>query len=551
MAEKKLRPVLTDTTPQITVLKNIVGCLDIGIGWNDSSCLDARWPEIRAAGFGGYARPFRRRFSEQDWDRYFGLMEWSGCHWLRHSISVSDWKTSGENRSGHKNYQTAYVFDSEKMQQHYLVLDQAEKRGIKVLLANWNLGAERPTDSMNAGNRKIGQWLPSSYRLSKRRKGKVSGSENRHPKNEDAFAEAMAALLYHLKREKKYECVWALSLWNEPDDKGGYTGPGANYPDSFWPLYKAVDRHLRRLGIGDEILLLGPDTTTGGRPQHILRMLEAHGPILDIIADHDYAAFRGKLMSRSVVSYKWLMQNLQNIYTKRVPFVISEFGNYGRASGPVNDDKQVYNGALSTTAYLIQMINNGVAGLARWEFSIYGNDWRNFGALTNTDEAYLFRPYAPVYYPHAVTARYIKPGWDVREVQIENGSDALFVTALTSNQGDLTLIILNDEINSISSYLTLDIQSSIGQLHRLVVRDPVSEGIIRCGDVPLGKQGIKIALPPKSITVLTSLLPGNLAHPAALALKRTSRDEIYHLLNRQLHFMRKQAGNFMRYFGGA
>jgi hypothetical protein len=231
--------------------------------------------------------------------------------------------------------------------------------------------------------------------------------------------------------------------------------------------------------------------------------------------------------------------------------VISEYGNYGSGSGPLNDDEKVYDGALSVAAYAIRMINNGVSGLARWEFSIYGNDWRNFGALTNVDDAYLFRPYAPVYYPHAIVARYIKPGWDVREVKVDEDSVTLLATSLTSKQGDLTLIILNDDVNSQSAHLTVDVQSSLGQLHHLVVMNPVSDGIIRCGAVSIGGNGINIALPAKSITVLTTLRPGNLALPMELALKRTSQDEVFQLLNKQLHFIRKQAGSVLHYFRGA
>jgi hypothetical protein len=64
-----------------------------------------------------------------------------------------------------------------------------------------------------------------------------------------------------------------------------------------------------------------------------------------------------------------------------MPFVIGEFGNYGAGSQAVDVDSLVYDGALSTTEYLIRMLNNGVAGLARWEFHIYGDTWRNLEPL--------------------------------------------------------------------------------------------------------------------------------------------------------------------------
>lgn len=519
-------PEMEIATTQITVLKDVAGCLDVGIGWNSSGCLNSRWPEFLGLGFGGGGQRLKRKFSQEEWDRYFGLMEWSGCHWLRHAISISDWMPRRGNTN--RTDRMEFAFDSEEMQRHYTVLDQAEKRGIKVLLANWNLGtgwaAQGEQHKQNGGR---ATWNLGSGWLIQRQIAREDGWFKRHPDNEDTFAEALAALVYHLKREKKYQCVWALSLWNEPNGKWAYSGSKANYPDSFWPLYGTVDRHLHRLGVRDEVMLLGPDTSTGGYPRHIFKMLKKYGPVLDIIADHDYSAFRGKAMFRSVTAYAQLVRNIEEVCGKRIPFVISEFGNYGGGNGSVDDDNQVYDGALSTTAYLIRMINQGTAGLARWEFLIYGNEWRNFGALTNTDANYLFHPYGPVFYPHAIMARYVKPGWDVRKVQIGDTSAALWATALTSKHGDITILLLNDGTKPISMRLRLDIQPAPNRLHHLMVTGPIPQGILRGEDLTLGKGEIKIALPPKSISALTSLPPGNLDRPGKLALKRGSRDELH------------------------
>lgn len=515
--------VQEQATAKVVVLEDVAGRLDIGIGWNHSGCLDSRWPEYLGTGTGSTGPSSRRKFSQQDWDRYFGLLEWSGCHWLRHAISIPDWKPGDTGRSD-------FSFASGDMQRHYTVLDQAEKRGIKVLLANWNLGTKRF--------------------LEKRRSGK-EGCVRNHPDDQDAFSGGLAALVHHLKREKKYECVWALSLWNEPDDDWACTGPNAGYPDSFWPLYGMVDSHMRRLGVRDDVLLFGPDTSTGGRPHHVSRMLERHGPVLDIIGDHDYAAFRGKSMFRSVAVYSRFMRDIHRIYGKRVPFVISEFGNYGRGSGAVDDDNLVYSGALSTTAYLIRMINHGAAGLARWEFLLYGTEWRNFGALTATDPDYIFRPYGPVFYPHAITARYVRQGWTVRKVRVGAAGDMLSAAALTSQDGDVTMLLLNDDIKPISLRLAFDIPFVPDRLHRLVVTGPKPERIARDGDLRLDRNGTTIVLPPESITALTSLPPGNLHLPEELSLKHTSHDDFLLFidrLNRRMHRLRRRTGSLGRCF---
>jgi hypothetical protein len=480
-AQHQQKETAMDRLTRIVVTENITGSMDVGIGWNDATTLDGRW--------------YDRLFTEEDWDRYFGLMEWSGCHWLRHAMSIKDWEPENDNNDPDEADWQRFTFNSERMQRHYTFLDQAEKRNIKILMTNWGLDAD---------------WLmPANNK-----------SNLAHPADDEEFAEAMASLVYHLKEVRNYKNFWALSLWNEPNGKWAYKGPDANYPVSFWPLYSAVDKHLNRLGVREKILLLGPDTSTGGNPGHIPEMLEEYGMVLDIIADHDYSAFRGEKMDRSVAAYDKLQDAITQAVGKKLPFVIGEFGNYGNEPGPVDNDDMVYKGALSTTSYLIRMLNRGVSGLARWEFHIYGQKWRNFGALTRLDPEYVFRPYGPVYYPHAITARYVKPGWKVRQLLMDTTTDDLYATVLTSAEGDITLMLLNDSNQPVSVELQLNIPVKTSVLHHLEVSGPVPEGIIRKTDLDLAKSEATVTLPPLSITTLTSLAPGNLDLPEKLSLKR-------------------------------
>ncbi len=467
---------------KMNVNDKLTGSLDIGIGWNEATCLEGRW--------------VKRDFSIEDWDRYFGLMEWSGCHWLRHAVTITDWEPENDNDDPRETEWTNLAFDSERMKRHYIFFDQAEKRGIRVLVTNWRLGARWMTDQDK-------NWILA------------------HPDNNEEFAEAIATLIYHLKIEKKYQCIWALSLWNEPNGIWAYTGPKSNYPETFWPLYLAVDKHLRKLGLRDDIQLLGPDTSTGGNPGHILEMLDKYGSILDIICDHDYSAFRGEKMDKSIVAYSKLIDRLRSIPGKELPFVIGEFGNYGAGSQAVDVDTLVYDGALSTTAYLFRMLNHGAAGLARWEFHIYGDTWRNFGALTQTDPDYVFKPYGPVYYIHSVTSRYVKPGWKVKETTITGDPEGIFSTALSSPENDdLTIMILNDKITPVTVKILVDKSLIKPILHHMSVSGPMPEGIQLYENILSGVGEFEIILLPRSVTTLTSLPVGDLSLPVRLSLKK-------------------------------
>jgi hypothetical protein len=214
------------------------------------------------------------------------------------------------------------------------------------------------------------------------------------------------------------------------------------------------------------------------------------------------------------------MRDLNEVPAKKLPFVIGEFGNYGAGSGPVDNDGKVYDGALSTTAYMFRMINLGVAGLARWEFHIYGNEWRNFGALTGMDSNFIFKPYGPVFYPHAITARYVRPGWKVRETRVEGEGEGIWATALASAEDDITVLLLNDSANTVSILLKFEIPFHHSVLHHLSVTGSMPEGIELHPDVTPGRAGIRVTLPAKSITALTSLPPGDLGLPRKLSLKK-------------------------------
>ena len=69
-------------------------------------------------------------------------MEWSGCHWLRHAVTITDWEPVNDNKDPENTDWTGFTFDSDRMQRHYIFLEQAEKHNIKVLLTNWRLGAK-------------------------------------------------------------------------------------------------------------------------------------------------------------------------------------------------------------------------------------------------------------------------------------------------------------------------------------------------------------------------------------------------------------------------
>lgn len=483
---------------ELRVTEDVVGRMSEGIGWNSIITLEERWPPH----FTGHD------FTPQDWDRYFDLLQWSGCHWVRCGVNMADWEPDNDDDDPHHLNPDGFAFNSERMQRNYLVFDHLEKRGIDFVVAEWGGRCE---------------WLRAAAEPGEHHGGH-SGPDPR-----EEFVESLAALAQHLKRVKKYTHFRSLSLWNEPNLSWPGDSTTASYPEDFWPLYGRLDRRLVNLGLRSEIRLFGPDTSTSGASAHILRMLRRFGPVLDVIADHDYEDYfdydghggQGRGMAVGVEAYGRLVRELETISARPLPVVISEFGNYGARAGAVDDDAAVYDGAISTAELVVRLLNVGVAGFARWSFEAYGDRWRNFGALTATDPACVFRPYGPVYYPHAVLARYVKPQWIVMRTAITGGRDAhgtprVWAAALRSHAGEFTILVINDAFEG--KELRVEAAHRSRVLHWLYVEGPIPTGLRRGGDVRLENGTGRVMLEPRSINALTTMDPGDLTLPQRRSL---------------------------------
>ena len=110
----------------LEVEQQTTSVLDIGLGWNSSACTDGRrWPEMLALDGGKSGKLLE--FGEEGWDKFFGLVEWSGCYWMRHAMEIRAWEPKNDNDDPNKTDWSAFTFDSSWMKRNYLILDHAEK----------------------------------------------------------------------------------------------------------------------------------------------------------------------------------------------------------------------------------------------------------------------------------------------------------------------------------------------------------------------------------------------------------------------------------------
>ncbi|NOZ19797.1 MAG: hypothetical protein GXP25_01780 [Planctomycetes bacterium] len=477
-----------DNEVTVEIADKPVNKLSLGIGWN-WRYLSNDFPD----------------WSKEEWDAFLGMLAWTRPHWIRYGLHLRDWEPKNDDNNPNHFAWENFTFDSDAMKMHYKMLDFCETQGIDVLLCNW----------------KAGGWLAETVH-NKDLKDTDGKTGNDAPYDPNEFIESIAALVYHLKVAKKYQCVKQISLWNEPNGTWSYNSPNAKYPDTFWAMYPLLDRKLRAMGLRDQIQILGPDSSMGKYSdlEGILPLLDKYGDVIDVVCDHDYKGFmdcekgkRGAPLSEGIAAYAKFTGALR-ARKRPLPFGVGEFGNYGNGAGPVNADEDVFAGSISTAELVTRGAAAGVNGFLRWEFRVYDNGWRNFGALTSVSKESLFTPYRPVYFPHALLSRYIKKGSDVLEVKTEGGKDEngvprVHASAFKWGLNKFSIVLINDGLKpKIVHVSAKPVAFMRFQLSHLSYDRSLPETITRNANVPVYQGAFDIGLRPRSINVVTTIEKG-------------------------------------------
>lgn len=500
-----------DNEIAITVRPLVVGRLSLGLGWN-VQFRDGRFPD----------------WSDGTWAAFLELLAWTRPAWIRYGVNLGQWEPKNDDDDPtHINWE-GFSFRSKAMLHHYRVLDFCEKQGIDVLWANWCIG-DRATGV---------HWLAESTH--KPAAGDTDGDPyNDAPYDPQELAESLAACLHHLKVVRNYTCVKQVSLWNEPDQDWAYNSPSAKYPTQFWTYYDALSRHLQRLGLRETVKILGPETSTGsydtlpalgGRPTPYSREV-------DILAHHDYLGYadyhrvdRGAPIARAAKAYAELTGRSR-------PIAVTEFGNMGNGSMEVTGDEAVWAGSLSCCRLVIEGLNAGVAGFLRWEFKPYGVSWQNFGALTTLSQRYIYEPYRPVYFPHALLCHAATKGADVLQSVAkggldENGVPRVTCCVLSHRDAGLAILLLNDGFHPKKVTLRLDpklLPAKSLRFAHLAYDSTLPESFLRLPEVAVVDGVAQLTVPPRSIHAL-STKPGFAEVPALPTLP--TREEPQYTIRR-------------------
>lgn len=508
----------TETKPDyiITVKNNEINKDIIGLGWNYA---DARYLIDNKS---IVENKIGKTLNEEEWNKYFDLLKWSGSDIIRHGFWVQIpsegkgdtlYEPINDNNDSSDLNKGGFDFDSSLFDLHYKHLEAYKNRNITVFFTHWkNLAPWNAISEVPYPLAEKGGYTKETYEQYKNTWDDVL--EQFLPVDNKEYSEGAVYLLKYLIEQKNFTNIKYFSMWNEPNFLEGDLG--YNYKEEWWPMVKTFHEQMVNQGIHDSIKFVAPDSS--GDEDVIPLMLDKYGEYFDVVADHDYYT-RAKIISESpqLRNYETIINNISNHYNYEFPFIVAEYGNCGKDINEITDD-EVYAASVSQAKTIIKHFKQGVKGLLRWQYSIA--DSPCYSAV-ETNKEYWFKPYPPVYYPHAVYARYVKPGMDVLKSETNKKGYQDVDVAVLKNEDDMTILLVN-EADILQEVKIVFDELNVESFNALYVNSPES-GIINAGKINVNYDDqpyIEVTLEKESIMTLTTFDSGDLNEPKVLSLRK-------------------------------
>jgi len=333
----------------VTVSEIQVGAITLGTGWNT---WEYWWQQ--------YIPRFRLKWTDEQWDSYFKLLEESGGDWIRADLYYGDTEPRNDNNDPEIINWDAFTFDSPKLKSLYKLLDYSQANGIDVYLTYTYL---RSNHDYNED--RLTGWL------SKEAVSKGFSELWTRPKDEPIdtreLAENLAATTYYLLKNRKYTCIKQVALYVEPDEQ--WTNV-----DGFQDT-KFLGSLLIKLGIRDQVAILAPHTTAYVPPR---------GADYDVFAIEDYeAVVNWATPERGLQNLKPIYKSLVRRMKSKEPSMEVGLMEYGRMwNEGATDPLPTYLSTLSAACLVFELYNSGFAGTQRWAFEPVYHPNMSFGVIS-------------------------------------------------------------------------------------------------------------------------------------------------------------------------
>ena len=417
-----------------------------------------------------------KKVADSLWKEYCGLIDETGMQYVRLNVSFTMWEPINDNDDPFDtDFDSGFIFSPDfskrddiqsnangfpdlnyaYLDAFYRLLDHFEERGLFVILANWDNGSEALGFCPDKKN-----WLASVDSSG----AQLGRGKDLNVNSLDEYAETFAAIMYHLKEEKKYSCVKGFSFYNEPENLN-------KAPSVLAEVYNKFGEHLERLGIRDEVMIQAFDgsitwmAADGGSLTRIPDMEKKCGDNMDIYSLHWYHStvesgeMIGKNDVRGVIS-EHLIPEVKRLVEQAgdKPLILGELGTFAFQQGDGPDGRAIkdYRTRIFAAEAAIQLFNAGVKGYGLWIYNCYYHSYHTMLDYDPSDPQRIV-PDKQYFYPSALIMKYLPSGTDIISSEvIDCDDDYRHVWACVGIRpdGKQTILAVNEGTDSAS--LTLE-----------------------------------------------------------------------------------------------
>jgi len=346
-----------------------------------------------------------------------------------------------------------FCFDSPQMQSLYPILDLAQEMDLPVTIVPWGAA-------------------PESFMSS--RKGWIV-----QPENYEEYAENISALLCHLIRERKYDCIDEVTPGNEPD------GWGIS-PDEYVAICKALHARLKQDRILKRVRLnLIDNTDRGGRFDFIEECMPQLKGIADVVNSHTYI-FGYDTPTEKIM--QWEEQNCRIAARIGLRHCVGEFGSDQTVGASRQKDIDQYRRGVLMVRTAISLLAAGAYNISYWQlFDQYYNRHDNYAQMQQlgmwksvkadyATETYFDRiagdyEARPQFYAYSLLTRFVRPGAKVYRMAADADMGLTNALCVRNRDRSWVYVVANQENVPLSVTLRNEQHSLRGSYEQYVYQE--------------------------------------------------------------------------------
>lgn len=436
------------------------------------------------------------------WDVVCRRVEKMGLKRMRVMVMPSWWEPVNDNDNPDKIDWGALTLESVEMQSLYKTLDLAERCGIEVTLTMW--GCHRYCSAI----------IDERYRNAEIYFLAQSNTTNDWcvpSKDIDEWSESTSALLQWLILNKKYTCIKAFTLMNEPS--WSYRIDGKVDPDHYSQMCHALDERLERDGVRDKLLFnLSDDAENINFLRH---SVESVDDIADCYNSHTYKF--GYDTPNSEIE-AWERANIEVVRPTSKRHFIGEFGSNQTVGASRQKDIDLYERGVLMARIALSLMNAGAAGVSYWSLldqyyaftDSYGS-MQQLGLWRSAKEEYKSEPYynniecdlelRPQYWAYSLLTRHIERA---EIYPLKTGEEFVAASAFRREDGSWVYVIANSSDKEFSATIENQAIGKCTLLRYAYEQDglPSDDSLIESKEQTKSRRGLtRVSAKPQSIVV--------------------------------------------------